>query len=162
MLKKDKFHELCSRYPELEIFYEEMENGFYCCRKLNKAEEEQMKDIFQKLNFSALSFTDSRSVFQFYPLNRLWRDIQTAMAAELRLWNPATEPVSAAEVYRYLTGNDFINQLSARPLHYDYGTKYAEIFGGEGRYIMPRIQVLEEIKRFVDAERRGEDEIINF
>ena len=157
MLKYDKFQEFSVRVPALKHFYERMDNGFYRCMKLNKTEEDYLKNIFQRLDFTALSFTDSRSVFQFYPLNRLWQDIQTALTVGLRLWNPATEPVTASEVYRYLTGMDFINLMSAQPLCYDYGTKYAEIFGGKGRYILSRVQVLDEIRKFVERERKGEE-----
>ena len=157
MLKYDKFQEFSVQVPALKHFYERMDNGFYRCMKLNKTEEDYLKNIFQRLDFTALSFTDSRSVFQFYPLNRLWQDIQTALTVGLRLWNPATEPVTASEVYRYLTGMDFINLMSAQPLCYDYGTKYAEIFGGKGRYILSRVQVLDEIRKFVERERKGEE-----
>ena len=48
--------------------------------------------------------TDSRSKYQFYPLARLWRDIETALAAGLTVLNLTPPPVSAAEVYAHLTG----------------------------------------------------------
>ena len=97
MLKENKFLEFSAGFPELGEYYEKLDNGFYRCRKLNSEEESSAKEIFRQLGFSALMFTDSRSIFQFYPLDRLWNDIQTALSAGLKLWNPATEPVSAAE-----------------------------------------------------------------
>ena len=157
MLKEEKFQEFSAAFPELKAFYKRLDNGFYQCRKLDTEEEERVKEIFRKLDFSALNFTDSRSVFQFYPLNRLWSDIGMAMAKGIRLWNPATEPVSAAEVYQFLTGRTFINELSTEPAYYDYRTKHAECFGGKGGYIMTKEQVLGEILTFVTEEegRKG-------
>ena len=80
-----------------------------------------------------------------------------SMVKGIHLWNPATEPVSAAEVYRFLTGRTFVNELSAEPAYYDYRTKHAECFGGKDGYIMTKEQVLEEIRTFVSAEegRKG-------
>lgn len=154
MLKEDKFLEFAERMPELASYYEKLDNDFYRCRSLKKEEEKRLKDVFVELGFSALNFTDSRSVFQFYPLNRLWKDIGTALEAGLRLWNPATEPVSAAEVYHYLTGEDFVNEYSSEPAYYDYRTKYAELFGGKDGYIMTKRQVLNEIRIFVEKEEK--------
>lgn len=154
MLKENKFLEFAERMPELASYYEELDNGFYRCRSLKKEEEKRLKDVFGELGFSALNFTDSRSVFQFYPLNRLWKDIGTALEAGLHLWNPATEPVSAAEVYHCLTGEDFVNEYSSEPAYYDYRTKYAELFGGKDGYIMTKRQVLNEIRIFVEKEEK--------
>ena len=157
MLKENKFLEFSAGFPELGEYYEKLDNGFYRCRKLNSEEESSAKKIFRQLGFSALVFTDSRSIFQFYPLNRLWNDIQTALSAGLELWNPATEPVSAAELYRYLSGRDFTNEISDRPARYDYRTKYAEYFGGKDGYIMSKRQVLEAIREFVEKETEGKN-----
>ena len=152
MLKEDKFLNFASRFPELREYYEKLDNGFYRCRLLNPEEERAAKEIFRQLGFSALMFTDSRSVFQFYSLDRLWKDIQTAVSAGLKLWNPATEPVSAAELYRYLMEKDFTNEISDRPAFYDYRTKYAGYFGGQDGYIMSKEQVLKKILKFVEKE----------
>ena len=154
MLKAEKFQEFSEVFPELEVYYEKLDNGFYRCRQLDAEEEKRLKEIFRQLDFSALNFTDSRSIFQFYPLNRLWGDIRTALDQGIRLWNPATEPVSAAEAYHFLTGGTFVNELSAEPVHYDYRTKYAECFGGKDGYIMTKEQVLGEIRVFVSEEER--------
>ena len=85
MLKEDKFLELSGSMPELALYYEKLDNGFYRYRSLEKEEEKRVKAVFGEIGFSALNFTDSRSIFQFYPLNRLWKDICTALEAGLRL-----------------------------------------------------------------------------
>lgn len=154
MLKKEKFEELSLKAKELGKtmidYYELLENGFYRCKSLDETQKETLRELFKKLGFTALNFTDSRNVYQFYPLNRLWKDIQILLEKDIRLWHPATEPVSAAEVYYYLTGENFDNQLSATPVYYDFRTKYAEVFGGKEGYICSKEEILSEIKNFVE------------
>lgn len=149
MLKEDKFLELAERDLSLKEFYNRQPNGFYRCRELLPDEETILKAKFKALQFTALQFTDSRSVYQFYPLSRLWDDIQKALEQEILLWHPATEPVSAAEVYGRITGRTFKNELAGTPAVYDYRTVYAEAFGGKDGYLCSKEQVLEEIAAFV-------------
>lgn len=151
MLKNDKFEELSMKDPELKRFYEPLENGFFrvCVEDRDK---EELKSRFRKLGFSALNFTDSRSRYQFYNLSNLWRDINTALDAGIKLWHPATEPVSAAEVYEYLTGEVFVNELSATPADYDYRTIHSDVFCGTDGYIADKQKILSEIKKFIEGE----------
>ena len=150
MLKADKFNELADSDPRLNDYYELQDNGFY---KVNVSESDRdmLKERFFALGFSALNFTDSRSIYQFYDLSRLWDDIQTALEAGLTLWHPATEPVSAAEVYEYLRGIPFVNELNGTPADYDYRTLYASLFGGRYGYIRSKAEVLGDIKKFVES-----------
>lgn len=154
MLKEAKFDEFVAKDPELKKFYQLQDNGFY---KVNVSDDDKegLKNRFRALGFSALNFTDSRSVYQFYNLGRLWDDIQTALNAGISLWHPATEPVSAGEIYEYLTGEKFVNQLGGVPADYDYKTIHAEIFRKNGKYIERKEEILEEIKRFVESENQA-------
>ena len=151
MLNSNKYSELASRDPEIKRYYVIQPNGFY---KVNVDDNDRtmLRDRFEHLGFSALDFTDSRSVFQFYDLFDLWADIQTAMGAGLTVWHPATEPVSAGELYHYLSGKEFVNELKKEPAYYDYRTRYADVFGGKGGYIYGKKRVLEKVKTFVEGE----------
>lgn len=150
MLKKEKFLELAEEVPEIREFYVDMENGFYKCREISKTEEIMLRNMFETVGFSALNFTDSRSAFQFYPLSRLWDDIQVALKKEIILWNPATEPVLAGELYEYITGEKFVNELQAEPLNYNYKTLYSQVFGGKDGYIINKTCIMQQIKDFVE------------
>lgn len=149
MLKDVKFREISELYSELKKYYTLQNNGFY---KVNAKEEdrERLKEKFRKIGFSALNFTDSRSVYQFYPLADLWTDIQKALHIGITLWHPATEPVSAGELYQYLTGRQFVNELDGKPAHYDYKTIYDRQFGGSNGYIANKKQILSRIKEFIN------------
>lgn len=154
MLKKEKFDELIDKNAELKKFYHLQDNGFY---RVNVPEEarEGLKDIFRKLGFSALNFTDSRSVFQFYNLAHLWDDINTALDNEIRLLHPATEPVSAGQLYKHLTGQSFVNKLGGVPVDYDYRTVYADVFGGKEGYVCDKGTIMNEITTFVESEENA-------
>lgn len=151
MLKTEKFEELSERDPEIRKYYELQENGFY---KVHVEDEDRalLKEKFRALGFSALNFTDSRSKYQFYNLGRLWGDIQTALNAGITLWHPATEPVSAAEIYEYLTGETFVNVLIGTPADYDYRTAFSDMCGGVGGYILGKNSVLRQICCFIKEE----------
>lgn len=151
-LSTEKFEELALKDAELRKYYFLQSDGFYRVDVLDESKEE-LKNRFKQIGFSALHFTDSRSIYQFYNLGRLWKDIQTALATKITLWHSATEPVSAGEVYEYLTGEKFVNELNGVPANYDYRTRYAEVFGGKGQYILSRESVLEEIREFVEIQK---------
>lgn len=151
MLKEEKMNELAEQDKDLKVFYSLQENGFYKVNPLNNAENELLKRKFKQLGFSALNFTDSCSVYQFYNLGRLWNDIQTALAADITLWHPATEPISAGELYHYLSGETFVNELNGKPANYNYKTRHSELFGGNNGYICDKETVMKEIKEFVKS-----------
>ena len=79
----------------------------------------------------------------------LWKDINIALAAGIKIWHSATEPVSAGEIYEYLTGEKFVNELGGVPADYDYKSVYAEMFNGRNGYIADKYTVLKEIKDFI-------------
>lgn len=152
MLKQDKFRELARRAPELNDSYSLQSNGFYQLSVTDKAIKKKLRHTFRKIGFTALNFTDSRAVYQFYNLSRLYGDMQKALEAGLTLWHPATEPVSAGELYHYLTGSQFVNEISDVPAHYDYHTRYASVFGGSGNYIEKKDAILKEIRDFIKEQ----------
>lgn len=155
MLNQEKMEQLSVFDSELKEYYQIQDNGYYRIKELDYYNKEKLKNKFKKIGFSALNFTDSRSVYQFYPLERLWQDIQVVLQHNIRLWHPATEPVSAGELYEYLTENKFINELPGIPAHYDYRTEYGKLFANNGPYIMSKQEILLSIKKFVDQESRG-------
>jgi hypothetical protein len=96
---------------------------------------------------------DSRGVFQFYGLHRLWGDLQAALKAGLGLIHLPTEPVSVAEVARVAFGVEFSNHAVEKPARYDVRTRHAALLGGVGPYLESREAELEGIRLFVDHQR---------
>lgn len=149
MLKDEKFLELSEKDAELVNYYEKLDNGFYRVKPLEEKEKLYLKEKFVQLGFSALNFTDSRNRYQFYNLGRLWGDVQIALENDIKLWHPATEPVSAAELYHYLSGEEFVNEVSSVVADYDYRTIHGHLFGGTDGYISAKEEVLKQIEEFV-------------
>lgn len=109
--------------------------------------------IYDFLHENQTDRINARSVFQFYDLGRLWRDISIAIDNELPLVHLPTEPVTVTEVARAGFGIEFDNRTSAPPAHYDVRTRYAALFGGAGPYIEAKSSELAGIASFVTSER---------
>lgn len=103
-----------------------------------------------------MKFVDSKSKYQFYPLSRIWEDIQTALAEKLTLVNLTSEPITADELYKELTGKAF-PQKTDRDLEqkvvetYDVMSIHAQLFGGSENYICRKNEILRSIKQFAES-----------
>ena len=146
-LREDKLAELSLKEPSIREAYVPLNNGFYQLDP--SSDKKRLKEVFMSVGFTAVNFTDSRSVYQFYNLARLWDDIRTALENDLRLLHLATEPLSAAEIYRRIFDKDFINEISSAPANYDFRTKYGPLYGSDNEYLVDRKTVLDEICAFV-------------
>lgn len=155
MLNIQKFEMLCKKDKTIKEFYFDNGKGFFQLQNISLEDKHFLRQKFLKLGFNALNFTDSRSAFQFYPLSRLWDDIQKALAHDLKLWHPATEPVTAAEIYHYVKGKCFDNITANSPMEYNYKTIYANLFGGSDGYILKKQSILEEIKTFIHQQEKN-------
>ena len=152
MLKADKFDELASEDDMIRNSYSLQSNGFYKLLTEYK-DDPDLRSRFILLGFTSLNFTDSRSTFQFYDLSRLYQDIMTALDAGIKIFNPATEPVSSGELYRAVEGCGFDNKLAAGPVFYDYRTVYDSLFGGSRGYLTDKEDVICKVTEFVRSER---------
>lgn len=153
MLSEDKYIYCSEKSVAIKINYEKQENGFYKCNtQLKNVSKKQLKEEFIKLGFTALDFTDSRGIFQYYNLNRLWSDICCALENKVKKINIAVEPITIQELYHYLTGDKFDNILNKPAPHFDFYTIHADIFNKQGNYILEKEEILVDIKRFVEKE----------
>lgn len=149
LLNEQKYNELINKDDYIKDFYLKQENGFYKCIDVNSEQKAGLKTYFEKIGFSALNFTDSRSIFQFYNLSYLWEHINIALDNGIKKLNLATEPVSIQELYKYINGTVFINEVAKEPFNYDYKTKHFSYFRGNEGYIFNKKFILDDIKDFV-------------
>jgi nucleoside-diphosphate-sugar epimerase len=96
MLNEAKFAELSEKDESLRDMYTLQENGFWTLNA--DADRAKARKVFEKVGFSALNFTDSRGIFQYYNLKYLYNNIQTAIENGVKVMNIATEPVTIAEI----------------------------------------------------------------
>lgn len=153
LLTDTKFKELSAKESILKDFYKKQDNGFYKLCVDNPADEEKLKDAFRRLDFSALNFTDSRATYQFYNLKNLWSHIEIALKNKVSLLCPATEPISARELYRYITDEDFDNKLDGTVAHYNCKSIHYGLYGGKNGYLQSKKQVLKDLKDFIKQEQ---------
>ena len=147
LLNEKKMAELAAKEPVLKEYYALRDDGFWAVK--GDIDRTALKELFKKLGFSALNFTDSRGVFQYYNLKYLYKDIQKVIDNNIPLMNIATQPIEIGTLHKVLTGQDFVNIVAAKPPYYDFRTKYAEIFGGRDGYIQTSDFVYNDIKEFV-------------
>ena len=151
MLTEDKYLDFSSKEKTVEQSYYRLENGFYKCSELDKASETALKEAFKRIGFSALNFTDSRSVYQFFWLKNLYGSIIDCLNRGISKINLVTPPVSISELYRYLTGEEFVNITNKTPFNYDIKTKYSN-----SGYIMTKEEEMSQIKQFIYSKTSGE------
>jgi hypothetical protein len=108
--------------------------------------------IFDLLHDNNLSSVDPRAVFQFYPMARLWRDIEVARQARLRLLHLTAEPVSVAEV-AVVFGKTLPERPGGSPARYDMRTRHAGLFGAANGYQVGKAESLEAIGDYARSER---------
>ena len=138
-LNRYYFEEWAKRtYPELLIMRLAKPYGLNDKSNFIKglADEDVMKHI------------DPKSKYQFYPLGRIWEDIQTAIAENIRVVNMTSEPVAAEEIYSSLTGKSLDqpaedNVEKKTLITQDVMTIHAKKFGGNGNYICTKSEILE-------------------
>ncbi|MGE0704862.1 MAG: NAD-dependent epimerase/dehydratase family protein [Vicinamibacterales bacterium] len=97
---------------------------------------------------NALHLVDHRSRLQFYDVQRLWHDVERALAAGLDLLNIAAEPLSCDEIARESFGRHFDNEAAGGPVTYDMRSCRLGRIGIDAPYAMTRVEVLEGIRRF--------------
>ena len=154
LLKETKYQELSVDSALIKVLYQDQGNGFYKCIASDE-ERKVLRKEFEKVGFSALNFTDSRGVFQFYDLSNLWKDINIALDHNIRKLNIATEPVSISQLYKFLTDKSFVNEILQDNIpNYDFRSKYAAEFNGKDGYLYEKQIIMDSIKKFVEAEMK--------
>jgi hypothetical protein len=149
MLSNDKFLELSKTNPWIAQYYTEQQSTFYKLNDISTAEKSVLKDQFLNINFSALNFTDSRSVFQFYDLKNLWSDIVIAQKNTIKKLNLATEPISASEIYNAIFNKEFVNEVMDVPANYNFYTTHSKSYNYPDKYIKSKEDILKDIKTFI-------------
>jgi hypothetical protein len=91
------------------------------------------------------------SVFQFYPMSRLERDLKIVLKLESGYFHFAVEPISMLEICQEfgLNQDSFAPQSSSAPF-YNFKTKNAEAWEKTGQYLVDKTECMQEIDRYLN------------
>lgn len=109
--------------------------------------------VYDLIHNNELQKVNAASIYQFYNLDGLWRDISIASDAGVSVINFSAEPTSIREVAKHAFGIDFHNDPGTPPANYDMRSKHARLFGGKDGYLYSKEQVLADLKSFVAVEK---------
>lgn len=107
-----------------------------------------------QLGATATQFHHRETTYQYYPVDRLWQDIGTALAAELSHLHLAPEPLAVAAIHARLTGFP-MPETAARIHHEDMRTRHTGLWGASGPYQFSAAATLDQLAAFYDSQRRG-------
>jgi len=109
--------------------------------------------IYDFINNNNIEQINPKGIFQFYCLDHLSRDIETAIKNELKLINISSEPTSVKEIAQLCLGYEFNNDMDAAGIKYDYKSCYADLFGGNNGYLYNKEQILSDLKSYLKKEK---------
>ncbi len=109
--------------------------------------------IFDMLHDNDVAKINPANQFQWYDTTRLWSDVQIILKQDLRLVMLATPPITTQEIQARFFPEVKIGVVPSAPVYYDVRTRYAQVFGGEGGYMLSKAQVLDAMSQFVAMEK---------
>ncbi|MFW5437710.1 pyridine nucleotide transhydrogenase [Paenibacillus apiarius] len=110
--------------------------------------------IYDLIHDNCLHMTHRESNFQFYNMQYLWNDIQTALNNNLKLVNFSAEPVMASEISEFCLGTKFNNVTEKEPVNYNVKSRYAHIFNRQSKdYIITKQDILNDIRNYIQEEK---------
>jgi len=105
--------------------------------------------LYDLLNDNCLEMINPESSFQWYPLERLSRDLATIEKVGLRLVNLFPEPLQTRTILERFFPRKPVGGKPTAAAAYDLYTRHARAFGSSGRYMMSRGDVLAAMERFI-------------
>jgi len=127
-------------------------DNFVFDQSIDTQKRKEIKSGLEAYGFTSLNFTDNRSVFPYYDMKNIWKDIEKTIEENLSLINLSVEPLSCDLVAKEVFNKTFSNQLTSKtPLYYDMKSKHAHLWGGEEGYLYSKAQTLEGLKVYVQS-----------
>ena len=102
--------------------------------------------LFDLKNDNQVSSLNGASVFQFYPMEKLWEDLTLAINNKLELLHLTSEPISLGYIAKSIFGIE-LGSLPD-PVIYNFQTKYAILWGKQSRFQYTADQSLAAIQDY--------------
>jgi hypothetical protein len=113
--------------------------------------------LYDLLRGNMLESINPAGVFQWYPVSRLWDDVQTVRRHDLRLANLFPAPLPMSRIVDTLFPGAAVGPARQPAPRYDLRTRHGALFGHAAAdgYMMSADQVLGAMAGFVATERAG-------
>ena len=105
--------------------------------------------IYDLLHDNCLDAINPESSFQYYNVERLWRDLEALDRLGIPVMNFVTEPVTTAAIVERFFAGKLIGPGSGPAVNYDIRTRFGEQLGGGPHYLADADQVLEGLEEFI-------------
>lgn len=105
--------------------------------------------LFDLKSDNQVSMLNGASVFQFYPMEKLWGDLTLAIENKLDLLHLTSEPISLGHIAKSIFGIQLIDLPN--PITYDFQTKYAHLWGKQSRFQYTADQCLAAIQDYAQS-----------
>lgn len=112
--------------------------------------------VYDLLNDNNTAAINPAGRFQWYPVERLWSDIERARACGLGLVNLFTAPVTMQLVVDSFFPGAVVGPASEPAPSYAVQTRFAPEFGGRDGYVLGADQSLGAMARYIAAERAAQ------
>ncbi|HEX4169805.1 MAG TPA: NAD-dependent epimerase/dehydratase family protein [Bryobacteraceae bacterium] len=111
--------------------------------------------IYDLLHNNCLNVINPDSLFQYYDMTSISRDLDTILERQLPVVNLATEPVATKLIHHRFFPDTSIGSDPAPAAAYDIRSRHAGIFGQSNGYRFSADEVLSRLGAYIDSERRN-------
>ena len=106
--------------------------------------------IFDMLNNNMVDKINLESKFQWYPLSRIWKDIETVISNDISLCNFAVEPIKTRKLVTSFFPHLVVGNKPQPTVDYDIHTNHAASFLSKNKkYILDEDGVMQEIAQWL-------------
>jgi nucleoside-diphosphate-sugar epimerase len=109
--------------------------------------------VYDLLHDNCLDVINRDSLFQYYNVGNLWRDLQQLDRTGIRLINFVTEPVRTCDIIDRFFPGKRVGRKPAPTVRYDVRTLYGSQLGGPPHYLAPAQEVMSDLEKFVNSFR---------
>jgi hypothetical protein len=111
--------------------------------------------LFDLLHDNQVHAINPAGIYQWYPVGRLWSDIEIARRANLKLVNLFTQPLPMGRIIESYFPGAPVGPSRSGAATYRVETRHARLFGGANGFLMSADACLAEIGRYVAGERQA-------
>ncbi|WP_440655571.1 sugar nucleotide-binding protein [Candidatus Pelagibacter sp. HIMB1509] len=140
--KKNYLTKLINKaYSKKDIFY------ILNKKKLNNYELNILKKHLSNLNLHAASLTNKNSLFQYYFLGNLWKDINLMLKNNVKVLNASCYPLKANFIHKLFTGRPMKNNQS-KIYNAQMRSVHANLWGDKRKdFLYKKEEIVSNIKK---------------